>query len=745
MTAQQPWYLDGDDWTLVQSADEPQRNIYFETIFSQANGRLGLRAYDEEHNPARPSVREGYFNGLFAGLDDRATGICNVDYPWPAVQMVALPELFGCRVTLGGEVLNLDAGQVAGFRRELNLHDAVLTRRLRWTSPKGRSSELVFERFLSAAEASLGGQRVTVRPLNWSGPAELEFGFDVAGTETVFRCGDKTQPELPHKHFDAIRAGTDGPVAWVEVETNATEHRVAFASVLRGPGRHEAAAGAVSQAVTLELHEGDPATVERGFAAVSDRQCDRPGEVARQIAVRFAAGGYASALAASQEVWARRWDLADVVIEGCPRDQKVVRFSVFQLLQLLVPGGDPLSLPARGLSFNRYRGLYFWDTETFILPFYAFTQPGAAAELLRFRAETLDGARRLAGLFKPSRGALYPWMSDAEGLDHSLDERVRVLSHQNGDIAYAVDQYARASGDEQFLLDHGLAILVETARFWADQCVLEGGQWHTEGYVGPDEDIEQGGRDNGYTNLLAAQNLCAAADWAERLRARRQEAFAAVAAGLDLETLEVERWRQIGENMAIPELPDRPGVPLQDAFLLTKPPADVLGWKLRESKDKWLLPAGRKVGEYQLIKQADIVLAMFLLQDRFSREQVAAAYDVYEPMTQHVSSLSWNTHAIVAARIGRRDEAYAYFQKSAALDLDDVKAATADGLHAAALGGCWQAVVFGFAGLSPLAREAAFDPQLPPAWSAVAFSLRFGGQVHRVRITRQGEVTIAKS
>jgi alpha,alpha-trehalose phosphorylase len=356
--------------------------------------------------------------------------------------------------------------------------------------------------------------------------------------------------------------------------------------------------------------------------------------------------------------------------------------------------------------------------------------PDAARDLLAFRFRTLPGAMKNAEVFFGRRGAVFPWMGDSErGTDNSIDGRVRYLQHQNGDIAYAVDQYARVTGDRAFMREHGWPILMETARFWAGFCFEEDGAWHSEGSVGPDESTAPG-RDNGFTHLMARHNLEAAVRWGTALDLPDPPSSAELAV-----------WRDIAQRLAVPEVPGL-GIPLQDQYLLDKPEADVAGWRLREDHQHWRLPEAGKVTDYRLIKQADIVLAMFLLQHRFDGEALARAYDFYEPMTQHISSLSYNTHAIVAARIGRDEQAYDYFRRSAALDLDDLKGATADGLHAAALGGCWQAVVFGFAGLQPLAEEPVFDPRLPASWKSVTFRLRLQGKRYRVRLARDGEQDI---
>lgn len=731
------WYMDGDAWTLVQQQDQPDRNVYFETVLTQANGLLGIRGHDEEASQGRPSVREGYLGGIFAELDEEATRVNAGNFPWPDSQMVGLPDLFGCRISLHGEAFSLGTGQVLEFRRELSLRDAVLTRCVTWRSPAGRTSRLCFRRFLSAATPSLGFQQVEVEALNWSGEAVLDFGFET-NIPTVFRCGDTRQPLLPQYHYRLQSSGAEGPCAWIETRTNGTGHVVVFASTVSGGRPASAVQGQrVEQIARTTMRQGESCTVERAFAVVSDRDAADPKQEALGTLARVAGSGFDGELRRHRAVWASRWEVADIEIEGEPRDQKVVRFGVFQLLQLMPPPGKSLSIPARGLSFNRYQGLYFWDTETFVLPFYTFVLPDRAADLLKFRYDTLGGARETARAILHRRGALFPWMADSQpGLDHALEGRSVYLQHQNADIAYAIDQYARAIGDLAFMAMYGLPILVETARFWADHLVQKDGTWHSVNAAGPDEDRGPG-QDNGYTNLLARHNLQLAIHWADKLKQEAPEAFTAAAGSLKLEESELQTWQDAANGLVQPVVPDT-AIPLQDQYLLSKEAADMEGWHLREQEKHWRLPPGKTVDDFQLIKQADIILGMFLLQDRFPAKDIAAAYDFYEPMTQHISSLSYNTHAIVAARLGRAEQAYDYFHRSAALDLDDIKQVTRDGLHAAALGGCWQAVVFGFAGMDPLADAPRFHPHLPAAWKSLTFTVVFRGKRHRIRLTPDG-------
>ncbi|MFW5893667.1 MAG: hypothetical protein ACOCUY_00835 [Verrucomicrobiota bacterium] len=742
MNKTEAWYMQGDPWELVQQAEDSKRNIYYETILCQANGYLGVRAYPEEGEGTGETCREGYLAGVFSAVDEEAARIINGDFPWPVLEMVSLPDLFHTRIRLGGVTFLPEHGSVRAFRRRLDLRTGLLTRELQWTDQEGRTTRLTFERFLSAANPHLACQRVAVTPLDWSGEVAIERALEGDGV-TRFRCGDRNQPHLPQRHFEDHCCRTVTNSGTLTVKTRETGHSVAFASVMPSADTQARGNTGFVQSVTHQVEAGNWIASER-FAAVahSRDQAEEgvPTERAAEAARQAAAVGFDAVYAENSTVWEQRWETGNIEIEGHARDEKVIRYNIFQLLQMAPFHADNLSLPARAYAYNRYRGLYFWDTEIFLLPFYQWVFPDVARNLLTFRHRTLPGARRNAEHWGGC-GALYPWMTDSDsGLDNSIDARVWKLLHQGADIAFAVDQYEQTSGDKDFMAARGLEILVEVARFFASRLELgPDGRRHLEQTIGPDEDHAPG-RDNGFTCLMARRALRIACRRIKQLDEAEPVAAKSWREYLEIRDEEPESWEQLATNLNVPTVPDT-DIPLQDEFLLSKKTVDVAARHLREPKSEWITPP-EPLGNYRLIKQADIVLAAFLLEDEFSAEQRGRIYDFYEPMTLHASSLSWNTHAIVAARLGRAEHAYEYYLKSAGLDLDNVKDSTADGLHAAALGGGWQTVVLGICGLRMENGSPVCDPQLPAKWSRVRFRIRHDGSTRTITAEADGRWTM---
>ena len=720
-----PWYAEGDPWILAQMERSPGDNLYRETIFTQANGYLGVRGYEEENNSDTESLREAYLGGVFAHVDDAAAKQVKVVPQWPLLTMVSLPEIFGCAIVLDGENFSASSGKIHSFTRMLDMHNGLLTRVVEWESPRGRRTRILFRRFLSAAVPHLAMHQITLEARDWSGPAELRFDLDGA-TPAYFRCGERTLPHLPQAVLENPRmtAGKSG-AGVLTVTTRGTHHTVSIAAETAGGicTLSKPSPAILRQTVALDLTAKTPAAVTRAVAIVTSRDKIGGTDVqtsASDIANAAIRSGFDVALADSSAVWERLWSASDVEIDGPARDQAYIRYATFSMLQMAPFHTDGMSIPARAYAYNRYHGLYYWDSETFLLPQYLHTHPKVAEHLLAFRHRTLDGARHNAKHLGGS-GAAFPWMTDSdEGFEQGPWGIGEYLWHQNADIAYAVDQFVRTTGNTKFMLDKGLEMIVESARFWMSRFDEDSqGVVHLHDTVGPDE-LDKHGKDNGYASLLARRHLRLAGNWVRKIAALYPAEGAALIEKLEITASEVAAWLHAADKLAVPNVPGH-DFPLQDEFLLAKKPLSFEGLTADE--------AYAKRHTHRVVKQADIILAMYLLQDEFTAEQMAGAYDFYEPMCLHFSSLSYNTHSILANKIGRPQQAYDYFLKAAGLDLDNLRGATKDGLHAAALGGTWQTVVYGFLGMRLLDDAISFEPRLPEEWKSVRLRVVYRGYV----------------
>lgn len=726
-----PWYAEGDPWTLTQDAWDPSKNIYFETIFTQSNGYLGIRGHTEETNSGVEACREGYLAGVFAEVDAAAHKQLRVDYKWPMLAMITLPEIFSCKVVLDGETLDLSKGRILSFSRSLHLRDGLLVRDLLWKSPKGRTTRLRFERFLSSADIHLAFQRITVTAENWEGKALLGFSLDAA-IPTYFRCGDRSLPHLPQDLTEKRKVAATGEgEGIVTLRTKTSNHTVSLASAVSGGAAStKASRNLLDQQAVLSLVKGKAAVVTHAVTVVTSRDGIAAAKVPASATARLrkaVKAGFKASLAASAAVWKKRWEISEIAIEGPARDQAYIRYGVFSMLQMAPFHTDDMSIPARAYAYNRYHGLYYWDSETFLMPQYLHSHPGVARNLLSFRHRTLPGARRTAARLG-SRGACFPWMTDSDdGTEQGPWGIGDYLWHQNADIAYAVDQYVEATGDEAFMVEKGLEMITDSARFWMSRVEEDSsGVVHLHDTVGPDE-LDKHGKDNGYTSLMARRHLRLAARWTQRLRASHPAKVRALFKRLRLTDADVAGWVRAADRMAAPMVPGH-DFPLQDEFLLAKKPLSFEGMTADE--------AFAKRHTHRVVKQSDIILVMYLLQDEFTVAQMRRAYDFYEPMCLHYSSLSYNTHSILATKIGRRKVAYDYFMKAAGLDLDNLRDATKDGLHAAALGGTWQTLAYGFLGMRLLPGAITFEPSLPACWKGVKLTVAYRGWLLHLSVTQ---------
>ncbi len=708
---------------LTQTGWEPEKALYYETIFTQSNGYMGIRGHREEVDTAAPACREGYLGGVFSKLPPVARELVVHDYPWDSRQMVALPEIFAAWIVLDGDGFCLTAGKIEGYRQSLDMRTGILHREVIWSNKeKGKTTKIRITRFLSAKTPNLAVQKIEIEPVNWSGEAEIFWDYDLA-TKTMFRCGDPAKAHVPCAHFSILETTAQGSSAGGVVETVGSGHKIAFLSRLTGEGVQSSttSAGTVSQCGGSKVLKGKASSWVRTTAVVTTRDAcvTNPAPVAARLLDEADAKGFDGSVAEQMAVWAVRWKDSDIELDGSVHDQVLIRYGIFSLLQVAPFHADNLSIPARCFAYNRYNGLYFWDGEIFLLPFYQFCAPGVARNMLKFRCKTLPGARKNAALLG-GEGAMFPWQGDADsGEEQAPWGLYKYLWHQNADIIYAFDQYARSTGDDAFMCHEGLEVLAETARFWVSQLQRDSaGLYHLEATVGPDE-AEEHGPDNGYTCLMARRSLEISNRWWNIAMEKAPEEADATAARLGLIDGEIDEWAAVAAGINIPEVPGCPGVPLQDAFFLKRKSVDITNMTVAEY---W-----QKRGEVQVIKQADIVLAMYLLEDSFTREEIERGYEFYEPKTLHVSSLSYNTHSIVAAIIGHAGEAYDYFRRAAGLDLDNLRNATKDGLHAAALGAVWQMAIPGFMGMRAREDHLYFQPALPESWKQIRFPLQYRG------------------
>jgi len=736
-----------DEWRLVEARFTDRYVERAESIFALGNGYLGVRATFEE---GRPSYTPGtYVNGfhetwplLYA---EPAFGLARTGQT-----IVNVPDATPIRLYVDDEPLYLPTARTPEYRRVLDMRAGVLTRDLLWSPGSGKHVRVSSVRLVSLEERHLIAMQYVVTLLDH--PAAVAISSQLVNrqdAEGARRAGvedPRLAKVLSHRVLDcqvSRREGTRMLLGYRTANSGMTlgvgvDHLIETESAFRTEVSLEPDLGEL--VVMVDAQPGVPITITK-YATYHSSRGTLPDELvarARRTLDRAVPGGLDRLRRTQREHLDRFWDRADVRVsvgEESVRTQQAIRWNLFQVAQATWCA-QGAGIPAKGLTSQAYDGHYFWDSEIYVLPFLAYTQPRLARNLLRFRYSMLDRARR-RGREMSQDGALFPWRTingeEASGNFQSGTAQY----HINADIAYAMRHYAQVRGDCRFLAELAAEVLVETARLWQDLGFFGAdGKFHIHGVTGPDE-YTTVVNDNTYTNLMARENLCAAADTVRWLQSERPQDYVALVDAVSLRPGEVASWEAAADAMYVP-YDERLGIHPQDhAFL------DHEVWDLASTPpEKFPLLLHHHplvIYRFQVLKQADIVLAMFLLGDEFSAEQKRRNFDYYDRLTTGDSSLSACVQSIVAAEVGHDGAALTYFRQALLMDLADVAGNGSDGVHIASAAGVWLALVYGFGGVRDYGGHLAFDPRLPAGWRSLDFSLRFHGRQIRVHLTADRE------
>jgi trehalose/maltose hydrolase-like predicted phosphorylase len=702
---------DDPAWCLDAPGYQPALEHDIESRLAISNGFLGVRGSLEQ--PTTASRPRTFITGLF----DTPPGGAAV----PA--LVSGPNWLRLRLLVDREPISLEHGQTLEYCRALDFRRGVLISEWRQRTPTGQIIRLRTLRFASLVNRALAMQ---VAQIEVEQPAVLTLD---AWLEPP---GDRLYPVSMDPDLMVWRA-----------TRSARQLAVASTAALQLDRRtlRPAIGDGLRRSWSWRAIPDQAAIFSRIVAFARGDAEDDPGPVARTALRRARRTGLPRLLAVHTRAWAERWRASDVVVDGDAEAQQALRFAIYHLISAANPDDEHISIGARALTGEAYLGHVFWDTEIFLLPFYIFTWPAAARALLMYRFHTLPAARAKAARLG-YRGAFYAWESADSGEETTPPYAIgpdgqkiilRVATdqlHISADVAYAVWQYWQATGDVPFLLAAGAEIVLETARFWASRAVLEAdGRYHIRGVIGPDE-YHEGVDDNAYTNTMAQWNLARGIEVAHLVQTGWPARWLVLREQLGITSAELATWRDIAERL-VTGFDETSGLLEQFAGFFDLEPIDLAAYEPRTAPMDVLLGRER-IQRSQVIKQADVVMLLALLWERYPSAVRAANFRYYEPRCGHGSSLSPGMHALVAARLGDVELAQRYFHQAAAIDLENTMGNAADGVHIAALGSLWQAAVFGFAGLSLAADGLRCEPHLPGAWRTLQFPVQWHGRQIRI-------------
>ncbi|HEX5192741.1 MAG TPA: glycoside hydrolase family 65 protein [Solirubrobacteraceae bacterium] len=706
-----------EPWSVRETALHLDTLAQSESVFALSNGHIGLRGNLDEGEPN--GLPGTYLAGLF---ETRPLPYAEAGYGYPedgqSVVNVTNGKLM--RLLVEDEPFDVRYGVLESHERVLDLRAGLLRREVVWTSPTGRQIKVSSTRLVSFTQRAVALIEYTVEPVDGSFPVVLQSEL-VANESMPAISSDPRAAAALAKPLESESHDHLHQRALLVHHTRASGLRVASAMdhEIEGPDgtacRTMATDDVARVEVVADLAPGKPLRVVKAISY--GWSGTRSGPALRdQVSAALTAAmhtGFEGLLAEQRRYLDEYWDRADVEIEGDAELQQAIRFAMWHTLQAGARG-EQRAIAAKGLTGSGYDGHTFWDTEMFVLPVLTYTAPHAAADALRWRRDTLELARQRAsdlGL----QGAAFPWRTIQGQECSSYWPAGTAAFHINADIARATTRYQWATGDEEFERTTGAELLVETARLWRSLGHHDAaGKFRIDGVTGPDE-YSAVADNNIYTNLMAAHNLVAAAELVERMPAR--------AAELGVDDEEAASWRDAAARMTVPynellevheqaerftshELWDFENCPADHYPLLLNFPYFDLYRK-------------------QVVKQADLVLALFECGHAFTDSEKGRDFEYYERLTVRDSSLSACSQAIVAAETGHMDLAYDYFAEAALMDLDDLEHNTRDGVHIASLAGTWLAAVAGFGGMRDHHGKLTFKPRLPDALTRLRFRLMF--------------------
>lgn len=733
-------YIKADAWRIIEEGFDPHLNKISESIFSLGNGRMGQRANFEETYTG-DSLPGNYIAGVYYP-DKTRVGWWKNGYPESLAKVINAANWIGLNVTVDGEVLDLAQVQVSDFRRELNMKEGYLLRSFTASLKSGKKVGVKTIRFCSIANDEVAALRYTVTPLNFSG--QLTF--------TAFVDGDVKNQDSNYgeKFWEPVAAEINGNEAYLTLRTKKTAFEVCTGSsisIFKNQEQIKPALEAiyqdkyVGQFFKVDADYKEEITIYKIVANLSSENHPKPMlmDQCKAVVQKAALQGFDLLLSAQAVAWANKWKESDIVIEGDVAAQQAIRFNIFQLFQTYTGKDDRLNIGPKGFTGEKYGGSTFWDTEAYCLPFYLATaEPEVSRNLLIYRYKQLGKAIENAEKLGFTGGAaLYPMVTMNGEECHNEWEITFEEIHRNGAIAFAIYNYIRYTGDETYLSDYGLEVLIAIARFWKQRV-----NWsnHKQQYVilgvtGPNE-YENNVDNNWYTNLMAAWCLKYAKRSAETVKEQQPKKYNLLLKRLNIKEKEFADWAYIVEKMYYPEDSKR-GIFLQQDGFLDKEPLTVkhLSAADRPLNQNW---SWDRILRSCFIKQADVLQGLYFFEEDYDLETIRRNFDYYEPKTVHESSLSPCVHSILAAKLNDEARAYEFYLRTARLDLDNYNNDTEDGLHITSMAGTWMSIVEGFAGMRVRNGQLQFNPFLPGRWETFSFTIIFRGATLKIKITEHG-------
>ena len=723
-------YYVTDPWNIIEEGFNPVYSQVSESIFSLGNEYMGIRGYFEEGYQGE-SLIGSYFNGIYESV--KTVGSSYKGIIDKTEFMVNSVDWLHMRIQIGDEQLRFEEASIENFKRCLDLRTGVLTRSYDWILKDGRRIRLEFERFLSMKRAQLGGQRLTLTPLNFSGEVTITAGLDFTLPHNMVAKNLWNEEESKSgEGWCSILANTVNTEQSIYSLCHFTCNAVAEKDIAQ-PKK-------VLKEFTLSVNEGEATTFSRLVMNIvrkgnTEEDIDRFNVKCTEAKDVLPSLHYTIMKEESASWWDKMWAASDIVIDGDELNQQGIRYCIFQMHQTYHGADRGTIIGAKGLTGEAYSGNTFWDTETYCLPFYIFNNIEAAKHLLEFRYLTLPQAKERAKALDCD-GAFYPIATISGRECCSLWQHASLQLQASTAVAYGIKHFEAVTKDEEFVFTTGLPILIEVSRMLASR-----GAWNADhttygyyGVMGPDE-FQMMVNNNCYTNFMGKVTLDYTLDVLRRLQSKDSKAYDNLIKQYQFFEAECTNWKVIADNMYIP-YDEKTKLFEQHEGYFTLPHIDVDQIPVEDFPlyHHWSYD---RIYRNDMIKQPDVLMMMLLYNGLFTKEQLQRNYEFYEPRCIHESSLSPSVHSILAAQLQKHEEAYKFFGFATRMDLDNYNRNTAEGLHTTSIAAAWMNIVYGFGGMRSDQERLSFAPSIPGAWNAYSFRIHYNDDVLQVEINQK--------
>ena len=732
-------YLKYSEWEIIEEGFDPRNQESSESIFSIGNGKMGHRANFEEYYSGA-TLQGNYIAGIYYP-DKTRVGWWKNGYPEYFAKIINAPDWRGIKISVGKEKLDLDKCRIDDFIRVLNMKEGYFQKSYIATFSDGKKLMVKSLSFLSYKRDEIGVIKYEVIPLNFSGEIKVLLDIDADVKNRDSNYGEKFWTEVDKSFV---------PYPYIVAETKKTFFHVctSFASKLIidgdefNPSKYKSIEREkyLGYQYIININEKQTLSILKYSAVTTSLNYDKA-NLAEQAFIQLDQAmndGFDVLFEEQKNEWAQIWEKSDIEIKGDVAAQQGIRFNIFQLSQSYSGKDERLNIGPKGFTGEKYGGVTYWDTEAYCLPFYLSThESDVARKLVKYRykhlQKAIENAQKLG--FKDG-AALYPMVTINGEECHNEWEITFEEIHRNGAIAYAIFNYIRYTGDEEYLAKYGLEVLIGISRFWAQRFNFseDKQKYVMLGVTGPNE-YENNVNNNWYTSTIAKWTMQYTIESLNLVQNQYSDDYKKIIDKTKFQQKEVAKWNEITENIYFPYDEKRKIFLQQDGFLDKELiPASKISKNERPLNKHW---SWDRILRSCYIKQADVLQGLLFFEEDYDIETIKRNFDFYEPLTVHESSLSPSVHTIIASKIGDENRAYELYLRTARLDLDDYNDEVSEGLHVTSMAGTWMSIVYGFGGLRIKDNTVSLQPFLPNNWESFSFKLKFRRWLLKVKVSKK--------